>query len=189
MARIDLEPIDVASDSVGQRRGRSSVSSDIDGRFEFARLAPGRYLLGVNLILAPRFDSGPYGVTYYPGTADRELAVPVTVGRGTLQEGFDFSLNPRPPAGIVWVRVSAGGGGTVKVCVVHLDAAPTQWTTREVSSSTLIRVDVLEGVRYQIHAHRETPNGTLTSAPAIFTGATGQATIELQPDRPRHLHP
>jgi hypothetical protein len=185
---VDVEPLDVAPDSVGHVRGRGSVSTDVDGRFEFSRLAPGRYLLGVHTYLAPRFQSGPYGVTYYPGTADRALAVPITVTAGAIQDGYDFSLNLRPPAGVVWVRVQAGSGGALTLCTRELDDAVAGRTTREVTTSHAYRLDVLEGSRYEIHAHRETPGGTLTSAPVVFTGATGQATIELQPDRPRHLH-
>jgi hypothetical protein len=76
-------------------RDRFTQPTDAGGKFEFAALPPGRYLLGHNLF--PESDVG-FGdevkppATFYPGTSDRSAAVPIIVGEGTEHNGLHFAL-------------------------------------------------------------------------------------------------
>ena len=51
------------------------------------------------------------------------------------------------------------------------------------------RRPVVDGQRYQVHAHLEFPGGHFESEPYVFTATTGTTIVTLRPDSPRTLHP
>jgi hypothetical protein len=65
-----------------------------DGEFEIASVAPGTYVLGVNLMDPPRC-SLPYPPIFHPGTTARADATLIVVGRGTVHDGFDLNLKEK----------------------------------------------------------------------------------------------
>ena len=65
-----------------------------DGEFEIASVAPGTYVLGVNLMDPPRC-SLPYPPIFHPGTTARADATLIVVGRGTVHDGFDWNLKEK----------------------------------------------------------------------------------------------
>jgi hypothetical protein len=76
-------------------RGRFDARTNDYGEFEFSGVPPGDYWLGVDLLLPP--NSRPArSPTYFPGTTDRDAAVPISVGQGTEQDGLSFSVAALP---------------------------------------------------------------------------------------------
>lgn len=79
---------------------RVEVAAREDGTFEFSGVPPATYLLtaSVSTIVGGKETAS---ATYYPGTAERSAARPITVGTATEHDGFDFvvqdqSLIPSP---------------------------------------------------------------------------------------------
>jgi hypothetical protein len=71
-----------------------SASTDANGNYEFRKVQPGLYLLGINLDWVPKAEY-PYARTYYPGVVEQAQAKVITVGEGTKQTNYDLALPPR----------------------------------------------------------------------------------------------
>ena len=89
---VELIPMDIAPDSTGHIPGSSSTSPNGEGEFEFAGRPPGRYYLGMKPASGGYPNEPSYPLTYYPGTLDRDAAVPVVIDRGRASEFLDFSI-------------------------------------------------------------------------------------------------
>lgn len=186
---VDLMPMDVAQEPrTGQIVGTSSVWTNESGEFEFTGRPAGRYYLGVSLYNAPNPNGPSYPRTYYPGTTDRGVAVPVVVQHGRPSEGFDFSIATILPKGELEFAVDTDHGGQLKFCFVQLEDLFSRWSSDTVKRGVVYRRAVVDGQRYQVHAHLEFPGGHLESEPYVFTATTGKTVVTLRPDAPRELH-
>jgi hypothetical protein len=72
-------------------RSRFDTRTNEYGEFEFSGLPPGNYWLGVNLLQSSNIGPG-HPPTYFPGTTDRNAAIPISVGQATEQDGLSFSI-------------------------------------------------------------------------------------------------
>jgi hypothetical protein len=189
LTTVDLMPVDIQPEpTTGHIKGTGSVSTNMKGEFEFAGRPPGRYLLGVSLYNAPNPHGPSYPRTYYPGTTDRDSAVPVIVGRGRASEGFDFSIPLVLDHGELEVTVETEHAGSLRLCYVQLDDLFSRRSSYFPQPGVPVRLPVVEGQRYEIHAHLEFPGGHLESEPFVFTATTGKTVVSLRPDAPRTLH-
>jgi hypothetical protein len=187
---VDLMPIDVAPDgSTGHIKGAGSVSTNAAGAFEFAGRSAARYFLGVGLFSAPSPNGPSYPRTYYPGTTDPASAVPIVVERGRVTDGLDFSVPMVLPKGELEVIVQSEYAGVLKICFVPLEDRFKRRTSETVQMGAPYRRPVVDGQRYQVHAHLEFPGGHFESEPYVFTATTGTTIVTLRPDSPRTLHP
>jgi hypothetical protein len=68
---------------------RTSVRPSEDGTFQFSGQIPGSYLLSayVETVVDGKVR---HVTTFYPGTPDPTTAAPITIGRATQHDGFDF---------------------------------------------------------------------------------------------------
>jgi hypothetical protein len=69
-----------------------------DGAFTITHVAPGDYLLGVNISEPPREGHGlsaPWQPTYYPGVQNRTLAKQIHINSAQRLQGFEFRLPPQ----------------------------------------------------------------------------------------------
>jgi len=69
-----------------------------DGAFTITHVAPGDYLLGVNISEPPREGHGlsaPWQPTYYPGVQNRALATQIHINSAQRLQGFEFRLPGR----------------------------------------------------------------------------------------------
>jgi len=68
---------------------RTSVRPSEDGTFQFSGQIPGSYLLSayVETVVDGKVR---HVTTFYPGTPDALTAAPITIGRATQHDGFDF---------------------------------------------------------------------------------------------------
>lgn len=78
-ATVSLIPAD--GKIVGWDDSDWDLDTDENGAFNFAKVPPGRYLLGVNLNESPG-RSFPYRSTYYPGVLQRADAQVIEIGLG-----------------------------------------------------------------------------------------------------------
>ena len=186
---VDLMPIDIEPEPrTGQIKGTSSVATNDKGEFEFAGRPAGRYYLGVSLYNAPNPLGPSYPRTYYPGTTDRNSALPIDVERGRASEGFDFSIPMVLPKGELEVVVESDHAGKLKLCYVQLEDLFSRWLSYTPQPGIPQRLAVVDGQRYQVHVHVEFPGGHLESEPFVFTATTGKTSVTLRPDAPRALH-
>lgn len=189
-ASVDVVPMDNKPDRVsGQISGMGSVWTNDRGEFEFAGLPAGRYYLGVSLYNAPNPFGRSHPRTYYPGTTDRDGAVPVVVEHGATSASFNFSIPYILSKGEVAVLVDTGDviGETTR-CFVQLDDLVSRRSIYDMKPGVAMVMPVVEGSRYHLHAHLKNSAGHLESEPYEFTATTGRETVSLRPDSPRTLH-
>jgi hypothetical protein len=174
--RVDLVAVAQAS-SVGREIPHVSARTDSDGRYTFAFVAPGQYLIGINLANPPaatRVDRR----AYYPGSADVAGATAVTViGRGARVELAPFRL-PTPAServiqGVVlWPDGRPAAGATVTL----LGATSEHMTTED----GRFRYILPYGGQYVITASIRAPQGQAYSIRSIVDREARDATIEMR---------
>ena len=71
-----------------------SAISDSQGRFELRDVAPGAYLLGVNITEAPKMDR-PYPPTWYPNADTRQSAAIIEMEPGQKLSGYEIAISRR----------------------------------------------------------------------------------------------
>lgn len=186
---IDLVPVDVEPEPrSGHIRGTSSVTTNDRGEFEFTGRPAGRYYLGVSLYNAPNPYGPSYPRTYYPGTSDRNAAVPVVVEEGRISDGFDVLIPAVLQKGELEILVENGRPGRLRLCLIPLDSIVRVWSSWSAEPGVTYRRAVVDGHRYEVHAHLEWPEGHLESLPLVFTATTQKTVVRLRPDAPRDLH-
>ena len=112
--------------------------------------------------------------------------MPIVVARGVRSAGFDFSIATVLGKGELEVIVENDRPGQLRFCFMQLkDLGGSSWS---VEAGVPHRVPVVDGQRYQVHAHLEFPGGHLESEPYIFTATTQKTVVRLSPDAPRTLH-
>jgi hypothetical protein len=185
---VDLVPMDIEKDGkTGHVNGMGSVSTNAKGEFEFAGRPPGRYYLGVGLYSGPNANGPSYPRTYYPGTTDEQSATPVIVERGRVTDGHDFSIPMLLEKGEVEVVVESEQAGEMTTCYRQL-AQRISWSRYRMRAGVPVRMAVVDGQQYEVHAHLEFAGGHLESEPFIVTGTTGKTVVTLRPDASRNLH-
>ena len=152
------------------------------GEFEFSALPPGNYLLGVNLLRQPA-RGGAFSPTYFPGTTERSLAVPVTVGAGTEHADIDWAVTARLREGTIEVSFDTQGQPqkSMGVCVTMFDGElrNSGGVGYERRADQPVVVHVVEGVRYRLVAHARTPAGFAESEILDVVGAPGRRVVTL----------
>jgi len=111
-----LENVSVDLISTGGEYRTPRAYSDAEGRFEFGRLEPGSYLVGVNIDGPPsarKLDFRPYHPLYYPGVSERDRALGVLVVRGDTVEIGDLRLGSPLQLRMIRGRVLVAGGGAI----------------------------------------------------------------------------
>lgn len=186
---VDLMPADnVPTPPGGEIDGRGSAITNERGEFEFVGQAPGRYYLGVGLYHAPNPFGPSYPRTYYPGTTDRHSATPVVLERGHPSDGYDFSIPMILPKGELEVIVESDYAGELELCFVQLEDPFRRRSTHTPQRGVPLRLPIVDGQGYEVHAHLKYPGGHFESEPAVFTATTEKTVVRLRPDGPRELH-
>jgi hypothetical protein len=89
-ANVELIPVD---GEVVRRLSGDETWADEKGSYDLREIAPGRYLLGLNLSSSPDKDA-PYPRVYYPGVTDRKTATVIEIGLGQKLTNIDIHLPP-----------------------------------------------------------------------------------------------
>lgn len=125
-----------------------------DGRFEFDRIAPGRYLLGIRL--DGKYDAGfPYPRTYYPGVSEIGKAKVIELNEG---QWLDIGEMPTPAPlaeRVVEGRVVDKDGNVPSSASVTLDLIEYPYVSPggTIATSTgTFSMKLFEGLKYRIRA-------------------------------------
>ena len=185
---VDLLPVDPSQAAMSTQR--KSARADKNGEFEFVGLLPGDYLVGVNLLRPPN-PGEPYPPMYFPGTVNRDEAVPVAVGSGTVHDGVDMILRDPLLKGQLEVRVEdAAGPGVAAFCMSTNGSFATDGGLYRLPGvGETLTVTVLEGLKYRLLAHVERRDGHSESEVVEITGTTTRQTLTLRADRRASSHP
>ena len=130
---------------------------DQQGRFEIGQVAPGEYVLGMNLTFAPDAES-PYPPTYYPGVTERAEATTIKVGLGEHVKDLVLRLPPklveRTVQGVVvWPDGSPAVGAEVYLADVnHPGYTVTGWE-HKTDMQGRFTLPGLNGLTYWVHAN------------------------------------
>jgi hypothetical protein len=160
----------------------SRASTNEQGEFAFSSVPPGNYLLGISILSQP--TRGPaFSPTYFPGTTDRSLATPVTVGNGTEHSEIDWVVSARLREGTIAVSFDTQGQPqkSMGVCVTTFegDLRSSSGAGYERRAEEPVEVPVVEGVRYRLVAHAHTPAGFAESEIFDVIGAPGRQVVTL----------
>ena len=182
---VDLIPVDLRREPAADPP--RSVRADKDGDYQFDGVQPGAYLIGVNL-RHPESLAEPYRPTFFPGTSNREEAVPVIVGAGSVHDGVNLVLRDPLMKGQleVWVQSDAVSGDA-SLCVSHISATATQWV--RYSQPTPVTVEVIEGERFRLVGHVEGRDSHYESEVVEVIGMPGRRTLTLRANVPARTHP
>ncbi|HEX6186314.1 MAG TPA: carboxypeptidase regulatory-like domain-containing protein [Pyrinomonadaceae bacterium] len=104
--RLNVVVVDAEGKNPEFKYGRHE-STDEEGRYKFAGLPPGRYLLGVHIAGFPQPDdpTNAYARTYYPGVARAEEAEVLELRAGEELKERDLRLPPRRAESVIRGRV------------------------------------------------------------------------------------
>ena len=160
----------------------STASTNDSGEFAFSAVPPGNYLLGINALRGPS-SASPFRPTYFPGTTDRSLALPVVVGLGTEHAELEWVVSSRLREGSIEVSFDTNGQlqKAMGVCVTVFDADlhHNGGFGYDRQSDEPVIVNVVEGVRYRLVAHAQVPTGFAESEIFDLIGTPGRQRIEL----------
>jgi len=105
---VAIPGIDLLLVPIAQTPSALGASRDAEGRFHFKSVAPGTYILGVNLMgLQPSVTP-----SYYPNVPDRQHATPIKVSPGEHVRDLQLNLLDPPAA------------RTIEVCAVDEKGKP-----------------------------------------------------------------
>ena len=158
--------------------------SDEEGRYEFKRIPPGRYVLGI------RFDgmtsqNRPFPAMFYPGVIDRSQAKIFSIGRGQVIVDHNLEMPPLPlefevAGNVVWSDGKPAVGARVGY-LVEKDSVVYAANMNGANFS----FKVYEGLKLTLNASIEPANGkAVYSDWANVTVAPGAPSIRLVLPKP-----
>ncbi len=169
-----------------------STKTDRNGRFSFARVPPGRFVLGVNARRAPTTKERILP-TYWPGALSESQAQPVQLAVNQKIENLSITLGPRAAVRKVSVRVEWPDGRPapgVRLSANFRGSIAESATTGADGSATMT---VLAGLEYTLSGrflHLRLENGReefdswVDATEEKLTAGTTPAKIRLILNRP-----
>jgi hypothetical protein len=174
--------VDLVRHGHARHLSNSIAHTNDNGEFAFSAVPPGSYLLGINVSRQPS-SSAPFRPTYFPGTTDRALAMPVVVGLGTEHSELEWVVSSRLREGSIEVSFDSNGQlqKAMGVCVTMFDAdlRNNGGFGYERQADEPVVVNVVEGVRYRLVAHARLATGFAESEIFDVIGTPGRQRIEL----------
>ena len=156
---VDLAPVERSAEAYPQVH---RAYPDEEGRYEFKRIPPGRYYLGIRLdgIRDPDF---PYPRMYYPGVSAPEQAIVISIAEGQRLEGYDLTLPPRlaeraVEGVVVWPDGRPAAGASVTLMLTEY-SYNSPGGSASADDEGRFRLQAFEGMNYWINALVSIPGG------------------------------
>ena len=152
------------------------TASRWDGRFEFPRVPPGRYVLGIRLDgkVGAEF---PYPRTYYPGVSEPGMAAVITLGTAQKLADYNLVAPPRLAARLVEGRVALSDGTPAAGALVALTVVeyPYDSPGGEVKTDAQARFSarVFEGLKYRVGAAADGDSAMLRAREQVIPAFGG----------------
>jgi hypothetical protein len=153
--------------------------TDIDGKYKINKVAPGRYLFGVN-VTRPSAQS-PYPRIFYPGVSDIKQAEVITVEPGKSAGPFDLRLIQKLgkhtiQGVVVWSDDTPAVGA--KISLRHADGRLRRGYDSTTDEQGRFTLEVLKNYEYEIKAYwrddKNTPD-EINRSPLGWASATSEA--------------
>jgi len=174
---INLVTLASADNPLASIEKRSEYTNKL-GQYEFDRLPPGQYLMGISIAGVPNRDT-PYPKLYYPASIERDGAKVINLGKGEKLENFDIHLLPaltrEKITGTVYLK---DGRPAAKAHVEVYDSEKPEenvWGLDvETDAEGRFSINSLKGRRYKVRAY-------LSEDYLAGTGAQSEI-IDVDPD-------
>lgn len=164
-------------------RAANYVTTREDGRFVFAEVMAGRYLLAVNSSGRRSLYGAPFLPSYFPNAASSAQAQVFPIADGVPVDVGDFTLQERYPTVAVSGVVETTDGKPVPGAYVDLEKRGGEWdSARSVQTDAAGRFvhQAFEGLTYTLNAIADGPTGgTLGSDRVEVTAVKGGAQVLL----------
>lgn len=173
---VDLIP---ASQADSERPKSMYNSADDEGRYELKFVPPGNYLLGIRLngLGGPDDPEAAYPRTYYPGVAQAQDALIISIGESDLLKNVDLRLPPRLGERTISGRVILPDGSpAAKAMVARREVA---YTARGLSYGLTaddqgnFSFKGYEGISYYVSAYMSDASGRQRHAEPVDVPPTG----------------
>lgn len=176
-----VSELDVELLQAGQLSGRPTnyLQTMEDGRFVFAEVVAGRYVLAVNSIGRRSLYGAPFLPSYFPNAASSADSQVITIADGVPVDVGDFVLQERYPTVAVSGVVVTPVGKPVPGAYVYLDKSGGEWdSARSVQTDAAGRFvhQAFEGVTYTLRANADSPTGGILDSHRIEVTAVKSAT-------------
>jgi hypothetical protein len=170
-------------------RPTNYVSTSEDGKFAFAEVVAGRYLLAVNSIGRRSLYGAPFLPSYFPKASSSADAQVITIADGVSVDVGDFALQERYPTVAVSGVVVTPDDKPVFGAYVYLDKSGGEWdSARSVQTDAAGRFvhQAFEGLTYTLRANADGPTGgTLDSDRVEVTAVKSATPVRLVVKAPR----
>jgi len=148
----------------GQASGRPTdyLPTREDGKFVFAEVVAGRYVLAVNSIGRRSLYAAPFLSSYFPSAASSAEAHVITITDAVSVDVGDFTLQERYPTVAVSGVVVTPDDKPVPGAYVYLEKSGGEWdAARSVQTDAAGRFvyQAFEGVTYTLRANADSPTG------------------------------
>jgi uncharacterized protein DUF1416 len=150
-----------------------------DGKFVFAEVVAGRYVIAVNSIGRRSLYSAPFLSSYFPNAASSAEAQVITITDGVSVDVGDFALQERYPTVAVSGVVVTSDDKPVPGAYVYLDKSGGEWdAARSVQTDAAGRFvhQAFEGVTYTLRANADSPTGGALDSDRVEVTAVKTAT-------------
>lgn len=169
--------------------------TDATGRFKFAKVPQGEYLLGVNI--NGLNSTLPYEPQFYPGVTRRELAVPIRVGGPGSLKDLNFQIGNRRTTRPIRVTVVWPDGKPVTNASVACRSPRSDdrrylsdWISRYTDSKGEAICEVLTDREFHVEVDRlqwsasSRPVQPIATRPKIFVGSGSEPVfLRIEVDR------
>jgi hypothetical protein len=151
------------------------VHTDTEGRYDFARAAPGEYIVAANM-LGPS-PTRPYPRVYFPHSETLEGATEVKLGASAALEDVDIILPKAWKPVVVHTRVALQDGSSAVHADVHARDASALWSGEPAMAVTDVdgraELTVYEGRTYYLTALINGGTQQHCAGPLKFTAKGG----------------